>query len=183
MMTDKERNRIYKYKNSEGLGRLWYWVVIALTMGDVETAVAEYDKEQQVNPEEAVKQFATTQKEAEGYRRAAENRRYRGRGPYPYGRGKLRPNRKNVHTTVEVDEREEQEEIDVLTAAILASHMNEVSQHGQLDGTPTETPSNEWGGFGGGGDFSGGGAGGSWEDNSTVQASAGGSIDLGSDSY
>jgi hypothetical protein len=169
MLNEKQRARIRKYKNTDGLQRLWYWIVIDLTMGDVEAVIAQYDRELVEEQNKRLEDFTSSQQTAE---RCA---------PKPYGTQSGRM--KTKEPMIVVREEEEEEEIDALTAVILASHMHEMSQHGQLDGTPNETPSNEWGGFGGGGDFGGGGAGGSWEESPTVGASTSGGVDLGSDSY
>jgi uncharacterized membrane protein YgcG len=151
MMTTKEKNRISKYKNSNGIARAWYYLVIALTMGNVDSAVEEYDREQARSREREIDNFTSRERLQE---RCAPS----------YGRGGVVSHTKPV---LRVDEREETEDIDLITAAILAQHVAENQSTGQYD---VEPQADGWGGFGGGGDFGGGGAGGEWSPTSSVES-------------
>ncbi len=86
-MNRKEQNRIRNYKTSDGLARAWYHAVIAATMGNVELAIARYDREEQIQ-------------ETRGCSMG-----------YSLG-----------EPILEVDEREEKQEIDWLTDAILTQN-------------------------------------------------------------
>jgi hypothetical protein len=172
MLSNKETTRVENYLNSSGIARAWYWIVIVLTMGSVDTAVEQYEEDKR----------RTTSTKLDYDPLSFENNpgmcvppRYEGRGYVPATTSKNREDIGGYSYTI--DEEEEDENIDLMTAAILANHINE--NQGEL--FPTETSQDEWGGFGGGGDLAGGGAGGDWSPSNDIASNT--SPSMLSDSY
>jgi uncharacterized membrane protein YgcG len=138
MMNEKDRQRVKRYIESDGLASIWHYMVIALLIGNVDVTVNTYLAERA---------------EEEGHPKEIADA--------------LRAGRRSGYWTVSDDRRdprvdeEESEDIDLLTAAILATHISDNPQTMDYSSNP-EPSTQEWGGFGGGGDFGGGGAGGSW---------------------
>lgn len=141
MMTTKERDRVKRYLNSDGIKAAWYYIVIALTMGNVNTAVEEYYDENDRLERNRVaidSMVSSTSRPADI-------------GGYSY----------EIHDT------DDGAEVDLLTAAILAQRIDD----SRTETTEYDVSGGEasWSGFGGGGDASGGGAGGDWSPSSAVE--------------
>lgn len=140
-MKIKDKERVRKYLASGGFTRFYYYIVIALTMGNVDRAVEQYLNELDMEREEEA--YVPTPHYPMGDSRC-------GYVPTP---------------TLEVDEEEETEDINAITAAILAEHQANYPDTAEYE---TEPQADGWSGFGGGGDFGGGGAGGSWSPSNDV---------------
>jgi uncharacterized membrane protein YgcG len=162
-MTEKQKQRVRNYQNSEGLARIYYHIVIALTMGNVESAVEQYEREQESDIP-VVNQFAREEQADEKY---TQNKNF---GVVYGGRrsGKSSNQRRGAeagrYQPTPHYKRGDDDDDSTLSDALLGAAIYEI-----LSGESVDTSSNNdtagFSGFGGGGDFGGGGAGGSWDTN------------------
>lgn len=131
MLNQKERKRVENYTNSSGIRKAWYYAVVALTMGNVNEAVKQHESDKG-------RVVRTSGRDPLEDSKCG----YAGRGYIP---ATSTPSRRlggysyNIHDTepvLVINEQDEKENLDALTAAVL-SNQNE---------------------FSGGGDFAGGGS-------------------------
>jgi uncharacterized membrane protein YgcG len=172
MMTTKERQRVQRYINSEGLKAAWHYIVIVLTMGNVDTAVEEYYEENEridrnrVAIESMVSSTSAPVPSPYTPMGGGNVSRPADIGGYSY----------DIHDT-------DDGEIDLITAAIIAQSISQSINDSRQESVEYDETGGEegWSGFGGGGDASGGGAGGSWDDSDSYSSSDDSSSDSGSD--